>query len=368
VRIHDNDASLRQSFCERIVFHFVISKWNKKALEEKGELIRIAMNLRQIQYVCAVVEQGFNVTAAAEALFTSQPGVSKQIRLLEDELGGQIFERNGKQITRLTEFGCGLLPVLERCRAETENIRRVATDLASPEKGDLSIATAHNQARYALPPVIAAFRRRHPTVRLHLHQGEPEQIAHLAIEGKVDFAIATEGLDHFSDLVLMPCYRWGRAVVVPPGHPLANTGRLTLASLARYPLVSYSFGFGDKSGTYAAFARRNLEPDLVLTAPDTEVIKTYVREGLGVGLIAKMAYEAERDSDLICLDARHLFSLETTSIGLRRGLVLRGFMYDFIRLFAPHLDRIGVDAFVMERDIGKQRRLFKAHLSYLRVR
>ncbi|APZ42732.1 LysR substrate-binding domain-containing protein [Acidihalobacter ferrooxydans] len=326
------------------------------------------MNLRQVQYVCAVVEHGFSVTAAATALFTSQPGISKQIRLLEEELGGQIFERYGRQLLRLTEFGQALLPFFRRCRTEAENIRRAAKDLTNPETGDLSIATAHNQARYALPPVIAAFRRRHPSTRLHLHQGEPDQIAELAAEGRVDFVIATEGLDHFSDLVLLPCYRWGRAVVVPRGHPLEAASPFTLATLARYPLVSYTFGFGSQSGIYATFARRQLSPELALTAPDTEVIKTYVRQGLGVGLIAKMAYDPDRDSDLSCLDAGHLFPLETTSIGLRHGLALRGYMYDFIHLFAPHFDRVGIEVFLQAHEPQKQQRLFRAHLAYLSVR
>lgn len=326
------------------------------------------MKLRQVQYICAVVQNGLSVSAAAEALFTSQPGVSKQIRMLEEELGAPIFERNGKQFSRLTEFGRGIMPYLERIRSEAENVRRVATELTSPESGSLSIATTHTQARYTLPPVIAAFRERYPNVKLNLHQGTPEQIAELAASGKVDFAIATESLEHFADLVLLPCYQWNRAVVVPHDHPLTNGEQLTLESLVAYPLVSYIFGFDDRSKMSAAFARKRLQPNLVLTATDAEVIKTYVRSGLGVGLLAKIAYEAERDADLACIDARHLFPNEVTSIGLRRGLVLRGYMYDFIHHFAPHLDRVAVDTAVLAHDPEKEHRLFQAHIPYLMLR
>lgn len=326
------------------------------------------MKLRQVQYICAVVQNGLSVSAAAEALFTSQPGVSKQIRMLEEELGAPIFERNGKQFSRLTEFGRGIMPYLERIRSEAENVRRVATELTSPEFGTLSIATTHTQARYALPPVVTAFRQCYPNVKLNLHQGTPEQIAELAASGKVDFAIATERLEHFAELVLLPCYQWNRAVVVPRGHPLEDAPELSLEMLADYPLVSYIFGFGDGSGMSAAFASRRLRPNLVLTATDAEVIKTYVRSGLGVGLLAKMAYEAGRDGDLACLDARHLFPNEVTSIGLRRGLVLRGYMYDFIHRFAPHLDRVAVDTVILAHDPHKEQRLFRAHIPYLTLR
>ncbi len=323
------------------------------------------MKLRQIQYLCTVARHGFNVSAAAKALYTSQPGISKQIRLLEEELGAPIFERAGRQLTRLTEFGRDILPYLERIQNGADNVRRMAAELTSPEVGSLSIATTHTQARYSLPGVIMAFRARYPEVRLNLHQGTPDQIAALAVEGKVDIAIATEGLEHFDELVLLPCYLWNRAVVVPRGHPLEKTPRPTLEDLAAYPLVTYVFSFTDQSKMTEVFSRQRLEPDLVLTATDAEVIKTYVRNGLGIGLIARMAYESERDADLVCLDVRHLFQDEVTSIGLRRGLILREPMYDFIHRFAPHLDRTAVDAVLLAHDPHKERQLFKAHLPYL---
>lgn len=323
------------------------------------------MKLQQIQYICAVVRHGLSVSAASEALLTSQPGMSKQIKQLEEELGAPVFERNGKLFTRLTDFGRSILPHLERIQCEVDNVRRAATELTSPQAGSLSIATTHTQARYTLPPVIAAFRARYPDVRLNLHQGSPRQIAELAATGKVDFAIATESLGNFADLILLPCYLWNRAVVVPRGHELEHVADLSLQDLASYPLVTYLFGFSDRSKMADAFSRERLQPNLVLTAADAEVIKTYVRSGLGVGLIAKMAYEPERDADLACIDARHLFPYEVTSIGLRRGLILRGYMYDFIHRFAPHLNRAAVDAAVLAHDAHKERQLFRAHIPYL---
>ncbi|WP_083251532.1 HTH-type transcriptional regulator CysB [Acidihalobacter yilgarnensis] len=323
------------------------------------------MKLRQIQCVCAVVRNGLNVSTAAETLFTSQPGVSKQIRQIEDELGAQIFERSGRQLTCLTAFGRGILPYLERIQNETDNARRIARELTAPGTGTLSIATTHTQARYALPDVISAFRARYPAVSLNLHQGTPDQIAELAAAGKVDIAIATEGLEHFDELVLFPCYLWNRAVVVPKDHPLTQIQRPTLEDLASYPLITYVFSFADRSKMTEAFARRRLEPNLVLTATDAEVIKTYVRSGLGVGIIARMAYEPMRDTDLACIDIRHLFQDEVTSIGLRRGLVLSPPMYDFIHRFAPHLDKLSIDVALLSQDTGKGKRLFKAHLPYL---
>ncbi len=326
------------------------------------------MKLRQVQYVCAVAENGLSVSAAADALFTSQPGISRQIRMLEEELGAPIFERSGRQFTRLTEFGRGILPILERIRSETENARRVASDLNAPGSGSLSIATTHTQARYVLPPIITDFLRQYPDVRFNLHQGTPQHIAGLVVSGKVDFAIATENLEHFADLVLLPCYQWNRAVMVPHGHSLENVEKPDLAMLARYPLISYTFGFSNNSRMSAIFTSQGLQPNLVLTATDSDVIKTYVRCGLGVGLLAKMAYEPERDADLACLDVRHLFPHEVTSIGVRRGLVLRGYMYNFIHRFAPHLNRAVVDAMLAAEDPREEKRLFQAQMPYLMLR
>ncbi|HMM45173.1 MAG TPA: HTH-type transcriptional regulator CysB [Candidatus Macondimonas sp.] len=301
------------------------------------------MKLRQLHYIQEVANRGLNVTAAAEALFTSQPGVSKQIRLLEDELGVLIFERNGKHLTRLTAAGEAILGIANRILQDVENIERIAHEHRDPARGSLRLATTHTQARYALPPVIQRFRERYPDVALHIHQGTPLQIAEAAAKGEVDFAIATEAMEHFEDLVMMPCYHWNRCVLVPPDHPLTQEQPLTLEAIARYPIVTYVFGFTGRSLLDRAFADKGLQVQVVLTAVDADVIKTYVRLGLGVGIVARMAYDAKADTDLVALDARHLFRPSTTRIGFKRGMLLRQYMYDFMQMFAPHLSRPLVD-------------------------
>lgn len=297
------------------------------------------MKLRQLYYVLQVVKRGLNVTAAAEALHTSQPGVSKQIKLLEDELGVDIFVRNGKQLSELTPAGARIVEYAEQLLQEAENIKNVAREFRATDEGDLSLATTHTQARYALPTVIQAFRKLYPKVSLHLQQGSPPQIAKMAAEGEADFAIATEAMHHFEQLVMLPCYHWNRCVLVPPKHPLAALKKLTLPALAKHPIITYTFGFTGRSKLDQAFAGLGLKPDVVLTAVDADVIKTYVRAGLGVGIVANMAYDAVADKDLVRLDAAHLFERSTTHIGFRRQLFLRGYHLDFIQTFAPHLDR-----------------------------
>lgn len=327
------------------------------------------MKLTQLHAVHAIVRQGYNVTAAAESLHTSQPGLSKQVRNLEQELGGAIFYRNGKTLSGLTPFGRGLFKHIERMVTEAESIRRAGQDMRHPARGTLSVATTHTQARYALPPVIRRFRERYPDVNLNLHQGTPTQIAQLAADGTADIAIATEALESFEDLVLLPCYQWNRCVVVPAGHEFAGgDGRLSLAALASEPLITYVFGFTGSSHVSQAFRQHGLEARVVLTATDAEVIKTYVREGLGVGIIARMAYDETQDRDLTCLDAGHLFASSVTSVGLRHGFHLRRFVVDFIHAFAPHLDRAVVDAAIHARTAEQRRQLFKAHLPYLNTR
>jgi LysR family cys regulon transcriptional activator len=306
------------------------------------------MKLRQLHYIHEVANRGLNVTAAAEALFTSQPGVSKQIRLLEEELGVDIFLRNGKQLSEVTPAGLRILDYTRRLLREAENIRNVAEEFRDTDRGDLSLATTHTQARYALPPVIQKFRNSYPSVRLHLFQGTPPQIAKQAAEGTVDFAIATEAMEHFESLVMLPCYHWNRSVLVPPKHPLAqkvngSKTALSLADIAEYPIITYTFGFTGRSKLDQAFHAHGLKPDVVLTAVDADVIKTYVRLGLGVGIVATMAYDAKQDADLVRLPADHLFERSTTHIGFRQGMFLRTYMYDFIAQFAPHLSRELID-------------------------
>ena len=302
------------------------------------------MKIRQLHYIHEVARRGLNITAAAEALFTSQPGVSKQIRLFEDELGVDIFVRNGKHLSEVTPAGARILEYAARVLHETENIKNVAQEFKDTDRGDLTVATTHTQARYALPPVITRFRQRYPRVALHLHQGSPPQIAKMAAEGETDFAIATEALEHFEQLVMLPCYRWNRCVLVRPDHRLARESKLTLARLAEHPLITYTFGFTGRSKLDQAFAAHGLRHDVVLTAVDADVIKTYVRLGLGVGIVAEMAYDPDADKDLVRLPADHLFESSVTHIGFRRGLFLRSYMLDFITTFAPHLSRETVES------------------------
>lgn len=301
------------------------------------------MKLQQLRYIWEVAHHDLNVSATAQSLYTSQPGISKQIRLLEDELGVEVFSRSGKHLTRITPAGEAILKTAGEILRKVESIKQVAQEFSNEKKGSLSLATTHTQARYALPRVIESFIKAYPEVSLHMHQGTPMQISEMAADGTVDFAIATEALELFSDLVMMPCYRWNRCVVVPRNHPLAQMSTLTLESVAKHPIVTYVFGFTGRSKLDEAFIEKGLAPKVVFTAADADVIKTYVRLGLGIGIIAKMAYNEETDKDLVALDASHLFAASTTKIGFRRGTFLRGFMYDFIANFAPHLTREVVD-------------------------
>jgi len=301
------------------------------------------MKLNQLRYIVEVNRRGLNVSAAAEALYTSQPGVSKQIRLLEDELGVKIFERSGKHFTQLTAAGEALVRAAERTLAETHNISAIAHEYGDPQSGSLAIATTHTQARHALPQAVQAFRQRYPRVSLHFHQGTPVQIAEMATRGEVDFAIATEALELYDELVMLPCYHWNRSIIVPEDHPLCALQPLTLEAIAQYPIVTYVFGFTGRSRLDDAFRDHGLDPEVVFTATDSEVIKTYVQLGLGVGIMASMAFDPERDRGLVALDAAHLFAPSTTRIGFRRTAYLRNYMLAFIETFAPHLTAEVVD-------------------------
>ena len=296
------------------------------------------MKLQQLKYLLAIVDNGLNITAAAERLYTSQPGVSKQLKLLEEELGLQLFTRKGKSLGGITAAGQQVIDRARLIMQEVENIRSLASDYYHEEEGTLSIATTHTQARYVLPDVIREFRNRFPRVNLNLHQGTSEQIADMVAANEIDFAIATGSHDLFSDLLLVPSYHWDRKIVVPKDHPLAALDRkLTLQDLAEHPLVTYVFSFGGQSSLKRAFADEGLEPDVVFTARDADVIKTYVRMGLGVGIVASMAEDCDDQKDMTSLDAEGLFPRSTTWIGFRREIVLRRYMLDFVQLFAPHI-------------------------------
>ncbi len=316
------------------------------------------MKLQQLRYLVEIARHDLNLSVTAESLFTSQPGISKQIKLLEDELGLRMFTRSGKHLTEVTPAGQAVLAVADRILADVSTIRRIAEDFKDQAHGTLTIATTHTQARYALPPVIKAFIARYPEVALHMHQGTPMQISDLAATRKVDFAIATEALELFDSLVMLPCYRWNRSILVPHGHPLIEDAPLSLEAVARYPIITYVFGFTGRSQLDQAFQQRGLAPRVVLTAVDADVIKTYVKLGLGVGIIAGMAYDPKADQELVPLAAGHLFAHSVTRIGFRRGTFLRGYMYDFIEGFAPHLTREVVDAAAAARSREAAEALF----------
>ena len=303
------------------------------------------MNFQQLRSVREAQRRGFNLTEVAQALHTSQPGVSRQIRELEEELGIELFVRVGKRLTGLTEPGEQVLPVIERLLLEAENLKRAADDFASAGSGRLRIAATHSQARYALPPAVRDFRAHHPDVSLHLQQGSPQQIARLLLEGEADVGIATEALAQYPELVALPCYRWTHAVVVPPDHPLIQSGEpLTLARLAQFPIVTYEPGYTGRSHIDEAFAAAQLQPHIVLSAMDADVIKTYVELGLGVGIVASIAFDDDRDRHLRAIDARHLFEDNMTRLAVRRSAFLRDYVYEFIQTFASPLKREVVDA------------------------
>jgi LysR family cys regulon transcriptional activator len=293
------------------------------------------MKLQQLKYLLAIVDNGLNITAAAEKMYTSQPGVSKQLKLLEEELGLQLFVRKGKSLGSVTPAG---EQVIERARfimEEAENIRTLAASYFQEEEGTLSIATTHTQARYVLPDVVRQFRKRYPRVNLSLHQGTSEQIADMVSANDIDFAIATGSHELFSDLLLVPSYHWDRKIIVPNDHELAKLDRqITLRDLAEFPLVTYVFGFNGQSSLKRAFIEQGLDPDVVFTARDVDVIKTYVRMGLGIGIVAGMA---DDDDDMTAISAAGLFPRSTTWIGFRKDVVLRRYMLEFVQLFAPHI-------------------------------
>jgi LysR family transcriptional regulator, cys regulon transcriptional activator len=301
------------------------------------------MKLQQLRCLTEVARRGLNVSEAAEALHTSQPGVSKQIRALEDELGVQVFVRHGKRLVSVTEPGKAVVAIAERILAEAQNLRRAGEEFANDQLGTLTIGATHTQARYALPKAVAAFKRRYPKVELLIHQGNPTQICEQVLAGEADMGVATEMISLYPELVSLPVYQWNRCVVVPPKHALLKESPLTLEKLAEHPIVTYDFAFANRSLVQKAFEVRGLKPHVVLSAQDSDVIKTYVELGLGVGILAKMAFDAKRDLNLRAIDASHLFESSTTRLGIKRGAYLRRYAYDFIELFAPQLARSTVE-------------------------
>jgi LysR family cys regulon transcriptional activator len=301
------------------------------------------MKLHQLRYVREVVKQGLNISMAADVLHTSQPGVSKQIQLLEQELNLQIFQRSGKRLTGVTEPGKSIVELAERVLRDMENIKRIGDEFSHEDIGSLTIATTHTQARYRLPAAVKAFMEKYPNVKLNIHQGNPTQVAEQVSSGEADVGIATEAISQYEKVLCLPAYQWNRCVVVPNGHELLRHLPLTLKKLTQYPLITYDFAFTGGSLVSSVFEKEGLVPNVVLTAIDADVIKTYVSLGLGVGLLAEMAYDKERDGNLVAIDASNLFPASTTFVGIRRDVYLRKFAYDFIELLAPHFDRKAVN-------------------------
>src|SRR5258706_1295125 len=295
------------------------------------------MNLQQLRYVSEVARRGLNVSEAAAALHTSQPGVSKQIRALEEELGTAICVRQGRRFTAVTDAGREIVATIDRVLAELANLRAVGEEFAHHARGTLAVAVTHTQARYALPAVVTAFKKRFREVKLKLLQGNPHQLARMVLAGEADVAIATEALDEYPELVTLPCYQWHHCVVVPERHALTKVKPLTLEAIARYPLVTYDSTFAGRTAIDRTFAARGLDPEVVLTALDSDVIKSYVSLGLGVGLISSRAFRKGKDEGLKALDCAHLFPAQTTRLAYRRGAYLRSYTVEFIRLFAPHV-------------------------------
>lgn len=323
------------------------------------------MKLQQLRYIVEIANHNLNITDAAKSLYTSQPGISKQVKLLEDELGLPIFERNGKHIQCLTPTGEKIVAIARELLVKEQSIKAIADEHKRPDVGTLRIATTNTQARYKLPEVVKQFVKRYPDVSLHIHQGSPQQIYELLLSGEIDLAIITEAQYLFEDAILLPCYMWNRSVIVKKDHPLAQVDELTIEELGKYPLVTYIFGFTGRSDLDEAFSREGILPNTVFTATDADVIKTYVRLGLGVGIMASMAY-AESDSDLVAIDASHLFKASMTQIAFKKGAFLRRYTYDFIQLFSPHLTRPQVEQAEQIRDNNAIRKMFDdVHLDYL---
>jgi len=303
------------------------------------------MNLQQLRYIVEVSRCGMNISHAAESLKMTQPAISIQIRNFERNLGVKIFDRGmaGKKLKGFTQAGQAILDRAKTILSEVHNIEIISKEYSDPSRGVLSIATTHTQARYKLPSVLKTFVHRFPEVRLNIKQGTPIEIVEMAMRGDVDCCITTQDIDSHDDLLMLPCYRWNRCIITPCGHPLRDEKNLTLEAVAKYPIITYVDGFTGRSKLDRAFVKAGLIPNVVLNAADTDVIKAYVRQGLGVAIVSNIAYDSQIDTDLFALDVSHLFEDSVTSFGLRRDSMLPSYLYDFIELFAPHLTREQVE-------------------------
>ena len=296
------------------------------------------MNLQQLKIVIETAKQNFNLTEVANTLFTSQSGISKHIKDLEDELGIELFVRKGKRFLGLTDPGKDLIQIAERMLLDAKNIKKLADQFSQSDHGQLTIATTHTQARYALPEVIRQFKNAFPKVHLAIHQGSPNEIVDMLKKGEADIGIATESISQIAELITFPFYNWHHAIIVPKGHALENKKDVSLEEIAEYPLVTYHEGFTGRKSIDEAFHKKNLSPDIVISALDADVIKTYVELDLGIGIIASMAYQKDRDTKLSLVDSEKLFSNNTTHIAIRQGHYLRGYAYKFLELCSKDLN------------------------------
>jgi LysR family cys regulon transcriptional activator len=308
------------------------------------------MKLQQLRFICEVAKHNLNLTKAANELFTSQPGISKQIKALEEELGVDIFIRRGKRFVGITEPGKEIINKSQTALSDLNNLKSIGSEYSNKTLGNLTIATTHTQARYALPPVIKQFREKYPEVRLSVYQGSPAHIVEMACSGEADLAIATEATSLTSELAMLPCYQWNRCVLTPPKHPLLKSKALSLEEICEYPIITYDFTFTGRPVIKQTFEAHGLKPDVVLTAIDADIIKTYVELGFGIGIVSMMAYDPARDTKIRAMDASHLFESSTTGIGIRKNSYMRGFVYDFISMFAPHLNREAIDSIVNKQN------------------
>ena len=309
------------------------------------------MKLQQLRCIFEVVQNDFNISKAANSLHTSQPGVSKQIQLLEDEVGVQIFQRNGKRLTGLTEPGQQVFDSISEIIREEKNIKRVSEEYERKDTGNFTIATTHTQARYKLPIVVEEFVKKYPKINLNIHQGNPSQVTEQIVNGDADVGIATESIGLHDKIFCIPCYSWNRIIVMPKSHPLNAEKIITLEHLATYPLITYDYAFTGSTIVSKVFKESNLKPNIMLTAIDADVIKTYVNLNLGIGLIAEMAFDSSKDIDLISRDVSHLFPLSTTYLGIRKDTFIRASTFDFIKMFTPQMSEHELRQYLQNRHV-----------------
>ena len=309
------------------------------------------MKLQQLRCIFEVVQNDFNISKAANFLHTSQPGVSKQIQLLEDEVGVQIFQRNGKRLTGLTEPGQQVFDSIAEIIREEKNIKRVSEEYEKKDTGNFTIATTHTQARYKLPNVVEEFVKKYPKINLNIHQGNPSQVTEQIVNGDADVGIATESIGLHDKIFCIPCYSWNRIIVMPKSHPLNEEKIITLEHLATYPLITYDYAFTGSTIVSKVFKESNLKPNIMLTAIDADVIKTYVNLNLGIGLIAEMAFDSSKDIDLVSRDVSHLFPLSTTFLGIRKDTFIRASTFDFIKMFTPQMSEHELRQYLQNRHV-----------------